>query len=80
MCYKEVERQSKSLSLGADIAASYNLNKVHLFSANAAFNKYGDVNLTKTRSGLDCTDISVSLNYTYTFTLLAIKSKAKKEE
>lgn len=80
LCYNEVERQSKSLSLGADIAASYNLNKVHLFSANAAFNKYGDVNLTKTRSGLDCTDISVSLNYTYTFTLLAIKSKAKKEE
>ena len=80
LCYNEVERQSKSLSLGADISASYNLNKVHMFSANAAFNKYGDVNLTKTRSGLDCTDISVSLNYTYTFTLLAIKSKAKKEQ
>ena len=80
LCYNEVERQSKSLSLGADIAVSYNLNKVHMFSANAAFNKYGDVNLTKTRSGLDCTDISVSLNYTYTFTLLAIKSKAKKEQ
>lgn len=78
LCYNEIERQSKSLSLGADFAASYNLKKVHMFSASAAFNKYGDVNITKTRSNLDCTDITVSLNYTYTFTLLAIKSKASK--
>ena len=49
-----------------------------MFSASASFNKYGDVNITQTRSGLDCTDISVSLNYTYTFTLLAIKNKANK--
>lgn len=80
LCYNEVERQSKSLSLGADMAASYNLKKVHMFSASAAFNKYGDVNITKVRSKLDCTDITVSLNYTYTFTLLAIKSKANREK
>ena len=80
LCYNEVERQSKSLSLGADFSASFNLKKVHLFSASAAFNKYGDVNITQTQSGLDCTDITVSLNYTYTFTLLAIKRKVKNEE
>lgn len=80
LCYNEVERQSKSLSLGADFSASFNLKKVHLFSASAAFNKYGDVNITQTRSGLDCTDITVSLNYTYTFTLLAIKRKVENEK
>ncbi len=80
LCYNEVERQSKSLSLGGDFSASFNLKKVHMFSASAAFNKYGDVNITKTRSGLDCTDITVNFNYTYTFTLLAIKRKVKKEE
>ena len=80
LCYNEVERQSKSLSLGADFSASFNLKKVHLFSASAAFNKYGDVNITQTRSGLDCTDITVSLNYTYTFTLLAIKRKEENEK
>ena len=78
LCYNEVERQSKSLSLGADISASYNLKKVHMFSTSASCNKYGDVNMTQIRSGLDCTDITVSLNYTYTFTLLAIKNKATK--
>ena len=79
LCYNEVERQSKSLSIGGDMSASYNLKKVHVFSASASFNKYGDVNITQTRSKLDCTDITVSLNYTYTFTLLAIKSKKSKE-
>lgn len=78
LSYNEIERQSKSLSLGGDFSASYTLKKVHMFSASASFNKYGDVNITQTRSGLDCTDISVSLNYTYTFTLLPIKNKANK--
>lgn len=78
LCYNEVERHSKSLSLGADFSASYTLKKVHMFSTSASFNKYGDVNITKARSSLDCTDISVSLNYTYTFTLLSIKNKANK--
>ncbi|MBR2606860.1 MAG: hypothetical protein IKC70_02905 [Bacteroidaceae bacterium] len=80
LCYNEVERQSKSLSIGADFSASFNLKKAHLFSASAAFNKYGDVNMTQTRSGLDCTDITASLNYIYTFNLFAIKRKVKSEE
>lgn len=77
LCYNEIVRQSKNLSIGADISASLNLKKVHMFSANASFNKYGDVNITEVRSSLDCTDITVSLNYTYTFTLLEIKRKSK---
>ena len=80
LCYNDVKRQSKSLSLGADLSASYTLKKVHMFSSSASFSKYGDVNITKTQSNLNGTDISVSLNYTYTFTLLEIKRKAKKEK
>lgn len=79
LCYNEVKRQSKSLSIGGDISVGYTLKKVHAFSASASFNKYGDVNITKTRSSLDCTDISASLNYVYTFTLLSIKNKNKKK-
>ena len=80
MYYNEVVRQSKSLSLGCDFTASYNLKKVHMFSASAGFNKYGDVNITKTRSNLDQLDITASLNYVYTFTLLSIKSKANRQK
>ena len=80
LCYNEIKRQSKRLSLGADISASYTHKKVHMFSTNASFNQYGDVNITKTKSNLNCTDISVSLNYTYTFTLLEIKRKANKDK
>ena len=80
MCYNEVKRQSKSLSMGCDMAASYSIKQKHLFSMTAGFNKYGDVNITKTRSKLDATDINVSFNYTYTFTLLEIKRKAEKEQ
>ncbi|MBQ0022033.1 MAG: hypothetical protein KBT29_02210 [Prevotellaceae bacterium] len=78
--YNEVERQSKNMSIGCDFSASYTLKKVHVFSASAAFNKYGDVNITKTKSNLDCTDITMSLNYAYTFSLLSIKSKSTKEK
>jgi hypothetical protein len=77
LCYNEVERQSKSLSMGGDISAGYTLKKAHTFSASASFNKYGDVNISKTRSNLDCTDITCSLNYAYTFSLLEIKRKVK---
>ena len=80
LCYNEIERQSKSLSLGADVSASYTHKKVHMLSTSASFNKYGDVNITEVRSNLNGTDISVSLNYTYTFTLLEIKRKANKEK
>lgn len=80
LCYNEVKRQSKSLSIGGDFSVGYTLKKVHSFSASASFNKFGDVNITKTRSSLDCTDISASLNYVYTFTLLSIKRKAKADD
>jgi hypothetical protein len=77
LCYNEVERQSKSLSMGGDISVGYTLKKAHTFSASASFNKYGDVNISKTRSNLNCTDITCSLNYDYTFSLLEIKRKVK---
>lgn len=75
MCYNDVYRQSKSLSLGCDFSLGYTLKKVHTFSADAAFNKFGDVNISQVRSNLDCLDISCSLNYAYTFTLLELKRK-----
>ncbi|MBR3514267.1 MAG: hypothetical protein IKO12_07610 [Bacteroidaceae bacterium] len=78
LVYNEVERQSKSLSIGGDVSASYTLKKYHVFSTQASFYKYGDVNMTKTRSNLDATDITVSLNYAYTFSLFTIKRKASK--
>jgi hypothetical protein len=79
LCYNEVEKQSKSLSLGADLTASYTLKKAHAFSLTAGISKYGDVNQTKRRSSLDALDITASLNYTYTFSLLEIKRKAAKD-
>ena len=79
MIYNEVKGRSKSLSLGADLSASYTLKKVHMFSLAASFNKYGDVNITKRRSSLDATDITASLNYNYTFSLLEIK-RGKRQE
>ncbi|MGN0231075.1 MAG: hypothetical protein ACI4A8_02560 [Muribaculaceae bacterium] len=80
LSYNEVKYQSKSLSVGADVSASYTLKKYHTFSFSGSFSKYGDVNITKTRSGLDATDIRLSLNYLYTFTLLHIKGKKSKEK
>lgn len=77
LCYNEVKHQSKNLSMAIDMSASYTLKKVHAFSLSASMSKYGDVNLQKTRSSLDETDIRVSLNYLYTFTLLELKRKAK---
>jgi hypothetical protein len=77
--YNEVKDMSKSMSMGADLAIGYTLAKAHVFSLMAGMNKYGDVNVTKRRSGLDATDITASLNYTYTFTLLEIKRKAEKK-
>ena len=80
MCYNEVKNSSKSLSMGYDMAASYNIKQNHLFSLTAGFCKYGDVNIGKTQSKLDATDINVSFNYTYTFTLLEIKRKAESQK
>lgn len=76
LCYNEIERQSKSLSIGWDVGAHYTLKDDHIFSLNAGFNKYGDVNMSKVESHLDCTDITVSFSYTYNFTLVRIKRKA----
>ncbi len=78
LCYNEVRRQSKSLSMALDLGAGYTLKKVHTFSLSGSFSKYGDVNVTKTRSSLDGTDVRLSFNYLYTFTLLQIKKKSKK--
>ena len=78
LCYNEVKHQSKNLSIGLDLNAGYTLCKYHTFSLGASFSKYGDVNITKTRSNLDATDTRISLNYLYTFTLLNIKRKTNK--
>lgn len=75
--YNEVQHQSKSLSMGIDLSAGYTLKKYHTFSLTGSVSKYGDVNVTKTTSGLDATDVRVSLNYLYTFTLLHIPKKKK---
>jgi hypothetical protein len=80
MIYNEVKDQSKSLSIGADIAVSYTLAQVHAFSLTAGMNKYGDVNVTKRRSSLDATDITASLNYNYTFSLLELKRKSESKK
>ncbi|MBQ7495122.1 MAG: hypothetical protein IJT75_05105 [Bacteroidaceae bacterium] len=72
MVYNEVRRQSKSLSMGGSLSASYLLKKAHAFSLAASFNKYGDVNLSHRRSDLGNIDFSASLNYTYTFEWRAI--------
>lgn len=77
--YNEVKHQSKNLSMAFDMSASYTLAKAHAFSCSAQFSKYGDVNIEKTTSSLDATDIRLSLNYIYTFTLLEIKKKEKGE-
>lgn len=75
--YNEVQHQSKSLSMGIDLSAGYTLKKYHTFSLTGSVSKYGDVNVTKTTSGLDATDVRISLNYLYTFTLLHISKKKK---
>lgn len=80
LIYNEIKRQSKSLSVGGDLSASYTLKQYHVFSASASIYKFGDVNITKVRSNLDRTDITLSLNYAYTFSLFAIKRKGKKTD
>lgn len=80
--YNEVRHNSKSLSMGVDLSASYTLKKYHSFSLGASFSQYGDVNLEKTRSTLDNRDVRLTFNYLYTFTLLQVsaKKKDKKEQ
>ena len=80
LCYNEVTMQSKSLSIGFDTSIGYTLKKMHVFSLSAGVNKYGDVNPSRTRSGLDATDISASLNYAYTFSILELKRKSNEKK
>ncbi len=80
LCYNEMEHQSKNLSIGGEAAIGYTLKDVHVFSLTAGLYKYGDVNVTKTRSSLDATDLTVSFSYTYTFSLFQIKRKAKNDD
>ncbi|WP_276894633.1 hypothetical protein [Hallella bergensis] len=75
LCYNEIKQASKSLSLGVDAALSYTLNKVHVFSLSGGLNKYGDVNISHTRSNLDDTDVSATFTYAYTFSIFEIKRK-----
>jgi hypothetical protein len=77
LCYNEVKYQSKNLSIGADASVGYTLKDVHVFSLSAGMNKYGDVNINKTRSSLDATDITASFSYTYTFSLFELKRKGR---
>ena len=61
--------------MALDLSASYTIKQSHSFSASASFSKYGDVNPTQTQSGLNSTDIRLSLNYVYTFSLFHLKKK-----
>ena len=61
------------------MSVGYTLNEVHVFSLTAGLCKYGDVNVTQRRSGLDDTEFNIGLNYTYTFSLREIKRKSEKK-
>lgn len=78
LCYNDIENQQRMLSLGADMSAGYTL-KSHVFSFNANFNKYSDVNLSADRSSMGASEVTLSVGYTYTFSLWEIKRKAEKQ-
>ncbi len=80
LVYNEVEKQSKSMSIGGNLNATYSIKEVHAFSLQAGINKYGDVNLSRTRSKLDDTDVNVTFSYAYTLPAFGIKRKVKVEE
>ncbi len=80
LCYNDIRDQQRMLSLGGYLSASYTLNKVHVFSCNANFNKYSDTNISDDHSSRSTTEVSISLNYNYTFSLLHLKRKVKKQE
>ena len=79
MCYNNIQNQQRMLSLGADMSAGYTL-KAHVFSFNAAFNKYSDTNLSADNSSIGASELTLSLGYTYTFSLLELKKKGKSEK
>ena len=78
ICYNNVKGLQKNLSMGADLSAGYTLNKVHVFSLTAGFNKYSDTNLSDDRSSLGTTEVSVSVGYNYTFSLLHLAKRTAK--
>jgi len=78
LCYNDIKNQQKNLSLGLNLSAGYVLQKVHVFSLSAGFNKYSDTNITTDRSSIGTTELTVSMGYNYTFTLLELKRKAEK--
>ncbi len=80
LVYNEVEKQSKSMSIGGNMSATYTIKKAHAFSLQAGINKYGDVNLSRTRSKLDDTDVNVTFSYAYTLPAFGIKKKTKVTE
>lgn len=80
LVYNEVEKQSKSMSIGGNLSATYTIKKAHAFSLQAGINKYGDVNLSRTRSKLDDTDVNVTFSYAYTLPAFGIKRKGKVNE
>lgn len=73
-----IEKRVKNTSLGADMALSYVLKKVHSFSLMGGYNKYSDVNLSDDYSSMNTSELSLSLNYVYTFSLLEITKKSEK--
>ena len=77
LCYNDIKNQQRNLSVGVDLSAGYVLNKVHVFSLAAGFNKYSDVNITDDHTSMGATEVTLSLGYNYTFSLLEIKRKSR---
>ena len=77
LCYNDINNQQRNLSVGVDLSAGYVLNKVHVFSLAAGFNKYSDVNITDDHTSMGATEVTLSLGYNYTFSLLEIKRKSR---
>ncbi len=78
LCYNDIKNQQRNMSLGIDLSASYVLNKVHVFSLGAGFDKYSDTNVTEGSGSRGTTEVTLSVGYNYTFSLLEIKRKNKK--
>ena len=77
VCYNDIKNQQRNLSLGFDLSAGYILNKVHVFSLGAGFNKYSDVNIAADNTSMGTTEVTMSVGYNYTFSLLHLKRKVK---
>ena len=80
LCYNNVKDQMRNLSIGADVSCGYTINKVHVFSFVAGFNKYSDTNISADMSSRGTTEVNLSLGYNYTFSLLHLAKKSEKKE